>query len=114
MTFPKIGQSLKNPNVFVGDAAHACHGAFSSKGMTNVVEGRKSLETQTANSSVMKPTMIGDIKGMLCDASGNELTAATFTKVRCSSANAFNFFLNHKDDHKWMEANWEHEWDKIN
>ena len=29
---------------------------------------------------------------MLCDASGKELNAATFTKVRCGSANALNFF----------------------
>ena len=91
MKFLEVGQLLKNSNVFIGNTAVIYHSTFLSKEMTNKVED--STEIQIANGLVIKIILIGDMKGMLCNALGNELTVATFTKVRCSLANTFSLFL---------------------
>lgn len=89
-TFPDSQKLLKHPNFWIADTGASVHISPHKIGMHNT----KKLDQRITmgNENVEKSSIVGDIKGIICDRAGNELDDARLTDVAYIPGAGFNLF----------------------
>lgn len=87
--FPDSQKLLDNPNFWIADTAASIHMTPHKMGFSNLKAVKQ--EVSLGDKSAVAATVVGDIKGRMCDRFGTELARATLTEVALISK-GFNLF----------------------
>ena len=87
--FPSVHKLLKDPNVWIADTGATTHSSPHDEGMTDVVKLKDGSGITTAK-GVAASAKQGNIKGMMCDNQGNELTKVVLRQGQIIQDGQFN------------------------
>ena len=92
MTFPMMQELLSDPNVWIGDTGATIHMTSHVGGLSNICDAKQSDLVTMGNMKVEKASKIGDLAGMVCDNTGNELGKTMVKDVAYIPTCGYNLF----------------------
>ena len=92
LTFPKQMDLLNGPNVFIADTGSSCHSTKYDLGFSNLRKADKNHTVTMANDAKELSTKVGDLKGIICNKEGQEVSEATMVDVTFLPGGHFNLF----------------------
>jgi hypothetical protein len=90
MQFPMVLKLVEHPNVWVGDTGTSCNSTPHKEGIEGMHQLTNGIGIENGNGSLSKVTASGEIPGMVCDKTGNEVTPVKLEDVRLTPGNKFN------------------------
>ena len=92
LTFPSHVDLLKDPNIFIADTGSSCHSTKYDMGFSDVRVADSNYTVTMANGAKEKSTKVGNIRGIICDKEGMEVSQATMVDVTYLPGGHFNLF----------------------
>jgi hypothetical protein len=92
LTFPKDINLLQDPNIFVVDTGSTCHSTKYDTSLTNLRKADQNHMVTMANSAKESSTKVGDLKGIICNKEGQEVSVAIMKEVTYLPGGHFNLF----------------------
>ena len=102
ITFPKLPNILKDPNVWIGDTGATVHMTPYEDGLTNLREATKDDGVTMGNNVTESTSKVGDMKAVMCNQHGQLGEAVIMKNVSVVPTSGFNLF----SLTKMMNAGW--------
>ena len=90
--FPTDISILEDPNVWIADSATTVHNTPYSLGMVNLKKVNEGETITMANGTSENTSMVGDMRGMMCDHNGNQVAPVRMGSVKILPSGKFNLF----------------------
>jgi hypothetical protein len=92
LTFPKDINLLQDPDIFIVDTGLTCHSTKCNNGLTNLHKADQNHTMTMANGTKELSTKVRDLKGVICNKEGQEVSLAIMKDVTYLPGGHFNIF----------------------